>query len=267
MHILKSVTISAAIIGALTACEPVDQAQNQAADEIQLLDLRAQATVEDGWLGTRLDTIVPALMREYETDMWILIAREYNEDPVVKTMLPARWLSARRRMILVFAREGNSVERFAVSRYPVAEFFETRWDPEAQPDQWQALADIVAEKNPGSITVNISDTYTHADGMTVSQYDGMAAALGPDMMQRVKGDHRLGVGWLETRLPEEIPHYQQAVAKAHAIISDGFTSGFITPGKTSRNDLVWWFRQTIRDNGLTAWFHPSVAIQRPDAAV
>ena len=143
MHILKSITISVAIIGALTACEPVSQTQNQAADEIQLLDLRQQAAIEDGWLDTRLDTIVPAFMREYETDMWILIAREYNEDPVVKTMLPARWLSARRRMILVFSRDGaengGSVERFAVSRYPVAEFFETRWDPEAQPDQWQAL--------------------------------------------------------------------------------------------------------------------------------
>lgn len=28
--------------------------------------------------------------------------KEYNEDPVLKTMLPATWLSARRRTILVF---------------------------------------------------------------------------------------------------------------------------------------------------------------------
>jgi len=267
MKIIQSILIGGVIIATLGACEPAETNHKAKNGQIELLDLRQQAAIEDDWLAKRLDTIVPALMREYQTDMWVLIAREYNEDPVVKTMLPARWLSARRRMILVFSRNGDEVERFAVSRYPVAEFFETRWNPEEQPDQWQALADIVAEKNPTTITVNISDMYAHADGMTVSQYDGMAAALGPDMMRRVKGDHRLGVGWLETRIPEEMAHYKQAVAKAHEIIAEGFTGGFIKPGITTRNDLVWWFRQTIRDNKLTAWFHPSVNIQRPDKAV
>lgn len=233
-------------------------------DEVPLLDLRAQAAAADDILQKRLDTIVPALMREYQSDMWIMIAREYNEDPVVETMLPARWLSARRRMILVFARDGDKVERFAVSRYPVDRFFETRWVKEQQPNQWKALAEIVAEKNPGSITINASDTFALADGMTLSQYESMAAALGPEMMARVKPDHRLAVGWLETRLPEEMPHFQKAVAKAHSIIKEGFTGGFIEPGKTGRNDLVWWYRQKIRDEGLTAWFHPSVYIQRED---
>ena len=232
-----------------------------------LLDLRAQADIEDEWLEKRLDTIVPALMREYGSDMWILIAREYNEDPVVKTMLPARWLSARRRMILVFAREGDKVERFAVSRYPVDRFFETRWAKEQQPNQWQALADIVAEKDPKTITINASDTFALADGLTLSQYQGMATALGEEMMARVQPDPRLAIGWLETRLPEEMPYYKDAVAKAHSIIKEGFTGGFIKPGETGRNDLVWWYRQKIRDEGLTAWFHPSVNIQRPDKMV
>ena len=232
--------------------------------QAELLDLRAQAAIHDDLLEKRLNTLVPALMRETGSDMWILIAREYNEDPVVETMLPARWLSARRRMILVFARTNDRVDRFAVSRYPVDRFFETRWVKEDQPDQWKALADIVAEYDPQNITVNVSDTFTLADGLTKSQYDGIAAALDKTYLMRIKPDHRLAIGWLETRLAEELPHFKAAVAKAHAIIREGFTGGFIKPGKTGRNDLVWWYRQKIRDAGLVAWFHPSVYIQRAD---
>lgn len=54
--------------------------------------------------------------------MWVLIAREYNEDPVLRTMLPSTWLNARRRTILVSYRtkEQNVMERLAVARYDIA---------------------------------------------------------------------------------------------------------------------------------------------------
>ena len=28
--------------------------------------------------------------------------------------------------------------------------------------------------------------------------------------------------------------------------------------------MVWWYRDRIRELGFTAWFHPSVSIQRAD---
>ena len=68
----------------------------------QVLPLRQQATVIDEVLSDRLNNLLPSLMEKNGIDMWVLITREYNEDPIVKTMLPATWLSARRRTILVF---------------------------------------------------------------------------------------------------------------------------------------------------------------------
>jgi len=115
-----------------------------------ILDLREQAAVRDTWLKKRLDTVVPALMRREGIDLWLLVAREYNEDPVVRTMLPATWLNARRRTILMFhdPGAGKPVERLAVVRYPVGDAFPAAWDPEKQPDQWARLAELVAERNP-----------------------------------------------------------------------------------------------------------------------
>src|SRR5260221_2449739 len=68
----------------------------------QVLPLREQARVIDEILIERLDSLLPSLMEKSDIDMWVIISREYNEDPVLKTMLPATWLNARRRTILVF---------------------------------------------------------------------------------------------------------------------------------------------------------------------
>ena len=47
----------------------------------QILPLRRQAEVRDNWLKTRLETLLPELMRREDLDMWIVACREYNEDP------------------------------------------------------------------------------------------------------------------------------------------------------------------------------------------
>ena len=74
-------------------------------------------------------------------DMWVLISREYNEDPVLKTMLPAKWLNARRRTIILFYRDkqNNSIDKLAVARYNFGEYIISAWDKEVEPNQWKRL--------------------------------------------------------------------------------------------------------------------------------
>lgn len=156
-----------------------------------ILSLADRAETQDAWLKQRLDTIIPHLMRRDGVDMWILIAREYHEDPVAKTMLPATWLSARRRTVLIFHDRGDrGVERLAVARYPVGDIFPAGWNPEVQPDQWARIAELVRERDPKRIAVNVSDGFALADGMTASQHRILMAALGP-LSQRVVSHDRL----------------------------------------------------------------------------
>ena len=67
-----------------------------------ILDLKSRADVIKDLQKDRLDNLLPDLMEETGIDMWVLITREYNEDPIIKTLLPPTWLNARRRTILVF---------------------------------------------------------------------------------------------------------------------------------------------------------------------
>lgn len=229
-----------------------------------ILSPRERAALENRILAERLDTIVPQIMREEGIDLWLLVAREYFEEPVVATMLDAENMHARRRTILVFHDPGNGkpVERLTVSRYGLGGLFAPVWNPEAQPDQWQAVADLIAARNPQKIAINSSDLYQFADGMTLSQYGRFMAALPPALHERVVSGENLAIRWLETRTPAEMAIYPTVVRIAHAVIWEAFSRAVITPGVTTAEEVQWWYRDRLMQLGLTPWFHPSVAIQR-----
>ncbi len=138
----------------------------------QVLSLREQARVVDELMGDRLNNLLPVLMEKNKVDMWVLISREYNEDPVLKTMLPAEWLSARRRTILVFYNNPakKQLDKLAIARYNVGEHIKAAWDMKQFPDQWEALIDLIRSRNPQQIAVNMSKNYGHADGLDHTEY-------------------------------------------------------------------------------------------------
>ena len=233
-----------------------------------ILPLKERAEVMDRWTEYRLDHIVPELMRREGMDMWVLVAREYNEDPVLLTMLPATWHSSRRTTILVFfdPGDGKPMERLAVARYNIG-FFETQWIPDLQPDQWKRFAEIVIERNPAKIGVNFSETFALADGISHTDFRHLQQSLPQEFHRRIVSAEKLAVGWLETRTEEEITVYRQINRIAHNIISEGLSEAVITPGVTTTEDLQWWFRERIRELKLTEWFHPSVAVHRRESPV
>ncbi len=229
-----------------------------------ILSPRERAALEDRILVERLDTLIPEIMRAEGVDLWLLVAREYFEEPVVATMLDAENMHARRRTILIFhdPGEGKPVERLTVSRYGLGGLFAPAWDPDKQPDQWAAVAEIVAAHDPKKIAVNSSDLTQFADGMTLSQYDKFMSALPPALHDRVASGEGLAIRWLETRIPAEMELYPTIVRIAHAVIGEAFSRKVITPGKTTAEEVQWWYRDRLMQLGLTPWFHPSVAIQR-----
>lgn len=231
-----------------------------------ILNMQERAEVIDRWTEDKLDNLVSELMRREGIDLWVLVAREYNEDPVLLTMLPATWQSSRRTTILLFFDPGNGepVERIAVARYNIG-FFETQWFPDEQPDQWTRFAEVVEERDPDKIAVNYSENFALADGISHTDYTHLRNSLSPDMQERIVSAENLAIGWLETRTEEEQLVYRQINRIAHHIVAEGLSERVITPGITTTEDVQWWYRDKIRDLNLTAWFHPSVSVQREEA--
>ena len=243
---------------------PLSETEASAPAVPPLLSARDRAETVNRLLAGRLDAIIPAIMREQGIDLWLLVAREYFEEPVVASMLDAENMHARRRTILIFydPGQGQPVQRLTVSRYGLGGLFAPAWDPARQPDQWQAVADIIAARNPAKIALNISDLSQFADGMTVSQHAQLMAALPPALRQRVVSGEGLAIRWLETRTPAEMELYPTIVRTAHAVMDEAFSAKVITPGVTTAEQVQWWYRDRLQQLGLDAWFHPSVGIQR-----
>lgn len=229
----------------------------------KLRSLRDIAQLRNTWLRDRLDSLLPDLMAREGIDLWIVAAREYNEDPVILSLLPEPSMSARRRTILLFFRQPDgTVERLSVDRYGYGDLYTRAWNPD-QEGQYECLARLVEERAPGVIGLNTAETFAFGDGLTHTEHGHIAAALGTALMARAVSAERLCVGWLERRSAGELAAYPGIAEINHALIAEAFSSRVVHPGVTTTEDVVWWLRQQMHDLGLRAWFHPTVEIQAP----
>jgi len=239
---------------------------NAAAAEMQppsrVLTHREQAPLKLRWVRERFKTLLPPLMRRTGIDMWIIVSREYNDDPVFASMAPVTTYSSRRRTILVFFDRGGAqgVEHLSIGRFDYDGLFTLeRTDNDGQ---WEGLRRVVESRNPKVIGVDMSENFNHADGLTATERDNLMKTLGPKFAPRVKSAEALAVGWLESKLPEETDAYRDAMRVAHDVIRAAFSNQVIVPGVTTNEDVEWWMRQRVAELGLGQWFHPTITVYR-----
>jgi Xaa-Pro aminopeptidase len=232
--------------------------------ESNVLPMRERAKLINEILDDRLQNLLPRLRRREGIDMWVLISREYNEDPILKTMLPANWLSARRRTILVLfdPGEGKPIERLAVARYAVDSLFRKSWDKEKQPNQWDSLVKLIKKKQPKNVAINKSQHFALADGITATEYEEFSQALAKQSKIELLSSEKLAIAWLETRSEMEMQVYPNLIKLGHQVIAQAFSNQVVKPGVTTTDDVVWWLREKVLDLRLQTWFHPTVSLQR-----
>ena len=233
------------------------------ADSKNILPEEDRAGVINDWLRWRLDNVIPELMRREDIDMWLVINREYNEDPVYMSLVPEPVMYARRTSILIFHDRGEElgVERLSGSYYGMGELYKSTWVDKKKP-QFESLAEFIRRRNPAKIGINVSSRWAFGDGLTVSLKEKLEEALGPDLSSRLVSAENLCVGWLETRSPMELSVYRHICGIAHDVIAEFFSNRVIVPDITSTNDVVWWIRDRFRELKLDTWFQPSISIQR-----
>lgn len=214
-------------------------------------------------LEDRLNHLLPRLMAEQDLDMWLVINREYGEDRLFYTLVPQPTFAARRTTLLVFAKtQTGEIERFSVSRYPIGELYPTVWEGGTKAEQWARLAEVIAERDPQRIGINISENWALADGLSAGLYQTLQNALPETYRKRLVSAENLVLRWLETRTPSELAVYPQVVGVARAVIAEAFSNKVITPGVTTTDDIAWYIRERFEALQVRPWFQPYVNIQR-----
>ena len=237
----------------------------------KLPSLREQDAIRQEWLKLRLDRVLPTLMRRNGVSMWLVINREYNEDPVFRSLISPSVMYARRRTILVFFDRGGDkgIERLALGGGTNGGLYEMYRDPDNAgreimgDSQWQTLRKVIEQRKPSTIAINISHTHAFSDGLSAGEREQLEAALGPWTSKLVRAEN-LPLEYISVRLPEMEPHYVAMMKTVHALIARAFSNEVITPAKTTTKDVEWWLRQTVNDMGLGEWFPPTVSVQRPE---
>lgn len=232
-----------------------------------VLPARERPAVENRILTERLETLLPRLMAETNIDLWLVLSREYAEDPIYFTLVPQPTFAARRTTLLAFHRKADgTVDRLVVNRYPLGGPYTSAWSGGNLDEQWQALGQLIAERDPKRIGINVSRQWPIADGLSKGLHERLLAVLPQGFEGRLVSAEDLVVRWTETRIASEQAIYPHIVAIARSVVADAFSSKVITPGATHTDDVAWYIRRRYEDMGLPIWFMPDVNFQRAGVA-
>lgn len=230
----------------------------------QTVALKKQYEIVDNQLSFRVHHLLPRLMEETGFDMWIVLCREYNEDPVFPTMIPSLCLTARRLSCLVFVNNesGFSAYNFGRPDERLSTVYTQGYDNALPGDQLQQLAGFVRKTNPKKIGINTSPISAMCDGLSKTLHDQLVQALDEQDRAKLTSAYTLCTRWIEARTEEELSRYRSIYALAMDICEEAFSRRVITPGVTTTTEVEEWIAQEINRLGLTFWFSPHVDIQR-----
>jgi Xaa-Pro aminopeptidase len=239
-----------------------------ARDADAILPEKERAELVNSWIAWRLDNIIPMVMKREAIDLWLVINREYNEDPVYMSMVAEPAMNARRLSILIFHDRGAAGFKKLTANWHGAgsagPFYEPIFKDRVKgwKGQFETVAAYIREHKPKKIGLDFSEHWAFGDGLSAGLMRELEKALDPADRKKIVSAENLCIGWLETRSPMELSVYRHLNGIAHDIIAEFFSNRIIVPDVTTTEDVVWWIRQKFTDLGLRTWFQPSVSIQR-----
>ncbi len=208
----------------------------------------------------KFDRILPEAMRENGIDMWITMIKEGHYDPLYDDL--GRGYTGSVGYYIFTDRGGDHIERAAlgVGGYMLEEC--GVYDiVEGQVD----LGAFVAERDPQSIGVNMSERIGAADGLSHTGYEHLAATLGRSYASRMTSAEKLISDFRSRRVAAEIVAFGDAAELSRQIAETAFSNAVIAPGVTTLEDVAWWMQDQLLAKGLESSFDmPSVYITGPD---
>ena len=259
---MKAIAVSAVLL----LCIAGSHAQNRSNEPIpampKLLSQREQMDVREAWLKKRLDTLLPPMMQRNGVDIWIVVNEEFHSDPVTEHIVPPIPIVGRRDYF-IFIDRGGKLERYAIVRY-LEERLKNHYTVLNPPraEMAAALKKLIDERAPKTIALNYGGARGQQNGLTQDGYRNLVETLGPENEKKFVSAAKLLTEFFDTRLPEELEHYRQAVLATDVITRRAFSNEVIKPGKTTVGDVRWWMMQQINNLGLTTWFQADLRVQR-----
>src|SRR5207249_10362485 len=181
--------------------------------------------------------------------------------PIYATMIPMDTWSPIMSMLL-FIDDGATVRRYNIGGVATKDLYERPYDGQIEEKQWRCLLEILDQREPGTIGINIGSVAWAGGGLTQFLYRQLLEKLPDKYHNRLVSAEVAAVRWGATLTELEKVLFKRVTEIGQHLIDACFNTGAITPGSTTGEDLVWHYRQLASDLGLDIAFRPSFNILR-----
>lgn len=226
-----------------------------------LLPWSEQIRVRESWLDTRHALLLP-MMRRHGIAMWIVVNEEFHDNPVVHAIAPPRPYTGNRDVFVFVDAGERGLRRVALTGYAednLTRWFESTAEPRPAP---VVLRELVQEHAPATIGLQIGGGRGQTRALTHDAYTWLVDVLGEEAVPRFVSAAPLIEELLDTRLEDERPHFNAAVAVTARMVERALSSEVITPGVTTVGDVRNWLYDALWAHGVRTWFQPDLRIQR-----
>ena len=207
----------------------------------------------------KFDYVLPGAMRENGIDMWLVMMKEGNYDPLYDDL--GRGYPGRVAYYIFTDKGGDRIERAAlgVEGYMleacgVYDIVKGDYDIKA----------FVAERAPKRIGVNMSEEIGGADGLSHASYLELTKTLGEPWASRIASAETLVSNFQGRHVASEISAFAEAGHLSRQIAERALSNEVIHPGATTLEDVAWWMQDQLLQRGLGSSFDmPSVYITGP----
>jgi len=224
---------------------------------------RHEMAVKQDKMGRRL---LPA-MRQNDIDMWIILSREFNVDPLLDLFGGHGidgWYGHRNAYIFRDPGGDRPLESVIIGTHQsdhMLQFYD-RIVSYGEEGLAPHLREYVHDADPKTIAINRSRTVAMADGITAELLDYLAASIGEKYAGRLVSSESLVFDYVGTRTPAELAIETDASRRTWYILRRAFSSEVIVPGRTRLMDVWGWIVDEWQRQDLEFNFPPGLTIYR-----
>ena len=224
---------------------------------------RERFDIEKAIVLEKLNTALLPAMRAHGVDMWIVLDRENNNDPMHVEL--GGGYSGVRAAFIFYDGGGPKAEKifYGSHEQPANSVITQVYDEKAyygysKEGLTPLVRAAVQKRNPKKIGVNTSFTVPDLDGLTVGLKEFLVQAIGPTFAQRIVSAEPVAREFRTKRTPLEQQLYKQLLTWSSEWQTDALSDAHVIPGKTTAEDIAWYLEDSARDAGLTGSGTPRV---------
>ena len=241
----------AALIAALSLTPPILTAQAPAEHARTRWERLCQIRKD------QFDLILPRAMRDHGIDMWIVMQKENQFDPMYEDL--GRGYVGSVAYWIFTDRGGDRIERVAIG-VSGHRLEECGYD---MVRGFQPLQAFIAERDPKRIGVNMSEAIGAADGLSKTSHDRLLKELG-EYASRVVSAERVVSDFRSGFTASRLVALGENGEIARRLADRALSNEVITPGVTTLEDVAWWMANELQARTLGSSFEmPSVYITGP----